>query len=107
MPRGTAPAFNEVIHSPTRLRICSLLRTAELEFGVLKEILAISDAALSKNLKVLSDAGYVEIRKDRSPDRHDRRQITWASLTKDGRKAVQAHLAALEEIICSGADGAH
>ena len=104
MPRGTAPAFNEVIHSPTRLRICSLLRTAELEFGVLKEILAISDAALSKNL---SDAGYVEIRKDRSPDRHDRRQITWASLTKDGRKAVQAHLAALEEIIRSGADGAH
>lgn len=104
MPRSIAPAFSEVIHSPTRLRICALLRPAELEFGVIKGIVGVSDATLSKNLKVLVDAGYIQIRKDRSPDRHDHRQITWVSLTKDGRHAVEAHLAALDEIIHSGSE---
>ena len=96
---STAPAFNEVIHSPVRLRICGVLRRgAELEFAVLRDTLGLSDANLSKNLRVLGDAGFVTVRKESSPDRSDARRLTWVTLTPDGRRAVEAHLAALAQI---------
>jgi DNA-binding transcriptional ArsR family regulator len=60
-----APAFHEVIHAPVRLRICGLLRPVdELEFAVLRDALELKDANLSKNLKVLAEAGLVRIRKE-------------------------------------------
>ncbi len=100
MAADITPAFNEVIHSPYRLRICALLQPmTELEFGVVKEVLGITDANLSKNLRVLSDAGYIQIRKETSPNRQDRRRLTWIKLTEDGRHAVAAHVAALEQIL--------
>ncbi|MFD6093905.1 transcriptional regulator [Oerskovia sp. NPDC060338] len=96
---STAPAFNELIHSPVRLRICGVLRRgAELEFAVLRDTLGLSDANLSKNLRVLGDAGFVTVRKESSPDRSDARRLTWVTLTPDGRRAVEAHLAALAQI---------
>jgi len=96
---STTPAFNEVVHSPVRLRICGVLRRgAELEFAVLRDTLGLSDANLSKNLRVLSDAGFVTVRKESSPDRRDARRLTWVTLTPDGRRAVEAHLAALAQI---------
>lgn len=99
MSAGTAPAFNEVIHSPARLRICGVLRRgAELEFALLRDTLGLTDANLSKNLRVLADAGYVTVRKESSPARTDARRLTWVTLTPDGRRAVEAHLAALAQI---------
>ncbi len=96
---SAAPAFNDVVHSPVRLRICGVLRRgAELEFAVLRDTLGLSDANLSKNLRVLSDAGFVTVRKESSPDRSDARRLTWVTLTPDGRRAVEAHLAALAQI---------
>ncbi|SFS08992.1 Helix-turn-helix domain-containing protein [Agrococcus baldri] len=103
MRAKAAPAFSEVIHSPVRLRICGLLRRGtELEFAVLRDTLGVADANLSKNLKVLSDAGLVEVRKERSPSRDDARRLTWVALTPSGASAVEGHLAALTQI----ADGA-
>ncbi|WP_251149915.1 transcriptional regulator [Cellulosimicrobium sp. Marseille-Q4280] len=99
MSAGTAPAFNEVIHSPVRLRICGVLRRgAELEFALLRDTLGLTDANLSKNLRVLADAGFVTVRKESSPARTDARRLTWVTLTPDGRRAVEAHLAALAQI---------
>jgi DNA-binding MarR family transcriptional regulator len=95
-----APAFNEIIHSPVRLRICGLLRNvAELEFAVIRDTLGQSDANLSKNMKVLSDAGIVTVRKERSSTRTDARRFTWVSLTTEGKVALEAHLAALARIV--------
>lgn len=95
----TAPAFNEFIHAPTRLRICGLLRrVAELEYAVIRDSLGINDAALSKNLKVLADAGLVSTRKESSPRRADARKLTWVAITPEGRRALEAHLAALVDI---------
>ena len=94
--------FNSVIHSPVRLRICALLRwVAELEFAVVRDTLELSDANLSKNLKVLSEHDLVTVRKERSAARADRRRLTWISLTSEGRSAVEGHLAALAEITAS------
>ena len=99
MSAATAPEFNEVIHSPVRLRVCGVLRRgAELEFAVVRDTLGLTDAHLSKNLRVLTDAGFVAVRKERSPDRADARRLTWVTLTPEGRRAVEAHLAALDEI---------
>ncbi|WP_193103718.1 transcriptional regulator [Brachybacterium sp. FME24] len=94
-----APAFHEVIHASVRLRICGLLRQVdELEFSVIREALDLRDANLSKNLKVLSDAGLVRVRKEASPQRTDARRLTWVALTRTGRPALEAHLAALRNI---------
>jgi DNA-binding MarR family transcriptional regulator len=92
-------AFNEVIHSPTRLRICSLLRrVSELEFSVIRDTLGLNDANLSKNLKVLADAGLVKQRKESSSLRADARRLTWVALTPAGKESLEAHLAALAQI---------
>lgn len=99
MSRKVVPAFNEVIHSPVRLRICGVLRrVAELEFSVVRDSLGISDANLSKNLKVLADASLVTVRKEPSLQRSDARRLTWVGLTSSGKLALEAHLAALLQI---------
>lgn len=95
----TAPEFNDVIHSPVRLRICGVLRHgSELEFSVLRDTLDLTDTNLSKNLRVLTDAGFATVRKESSPARADARRLTWVTLTPAGRRAVEAHLAALAQI---------
>lgn len=96
-------AFNEVIHSPVRLRICGLLRHVDqLEFAVARDTLEVTDAHLSKNLTVLSEAGIITSRKERSQQRSDSRKLTWIALTVDGRAALEGHLAALAEIAEGG-----
>ncbi|PJJ72992.1 winged helix DNA-binding protein [Diaminobutyricimonas aerilata] len=99
MTSPVAPAFNEVIHAPIRLRICALLRRVdELEFAVVRDALQVTDATLSKNTKVLGDAGLLTVRKERSPARADARRLTWLALTAEGRTALESHLAALGQI---------
>ncbi|WP_166997742.1 transcriptional regulator [Paramicrobacterium fandaimingii] len=108
MSTDSPGVFNEVVHSPTRLRICGLLRhVAELEFAVIRDTLEVNDANLSKNLSVLSDVGLVSVRKESSPARSDARRLTWVGLTVDGRKAVEGHLTALAQIAQSGPETNH
>lgn len=96
--------FNDVIHSPVRLRICGLLRHVdELEFSVARDTLEVTDAHLSKNLKVLAEAEIITLRKERSQERNDSRKRTWIALTADGRQALEGHLAALTDIAGGGA----
>lgn len=96
---ATEPDFNEVIHSPVRLRICGLLRrVSELEFSVVRDTLDLSDANLSKNLKVLAEAGLISLRKERSDARNDARRLTWIGLTPTGKSALEGHIAALTRI---------
>ncbi|MFE3448748.1 transcriptional regulator [Nonomuraea sp. NPDC059194] len=88
--------FDAVIHAPNRLRICALLEAAEqVEFGVVRERLGVSDSVLSKHVSVLMDAGYVE----QAKAVRDTRQRVWLSLTKPGRTAYRAHVAALRAIV--------
>ena len=89
-------AFDTVIHAPNRLQICALLETTkELEFRVIKEQLDVSDSVLSKHLKVLEDANYVQLIKKIEFTR----QRTWVSLTSKGRKSFKLHLTELKRII--------
>lgn len=96
--------FDELIHSPIRLRICGLLnRVDALSFAVLRDTLQIADAHLSKQLKILADAGYTTSTKTPSDQRPDGRRVAWLSLTPTGRSAFAHHVAALQEAV--GLDG--
>lgn len=87
--------FNHLIHAPNRLQICAFLMPLQMaEFQILKEELGVSDSVLSKHLKLLDEAGYITQKKSQI----DGRKCTWLSLTKQGRKAFQAHVDALREI---------
>lgn len=100
MASDPAPAFNEVIHAPVRLRICGLLETyGSMRFDMLRDTLGVSDATCSKHLKTLADHGYVRL--DKKADAKGGRgyKVTWASLTREGTAAFRAHVAALRQIV--------
>jgi DNA-binding MarR family transcriptional regulator len=89
------PRFDEIIHAPNRLRICSMLSAMnEVEFAALREALGVSDSVLSKQLRALEDAGYLSVRK--SP--LDGRTRTWATLTPEGKDAFNGHVAELRRL---------
>ncbi|MFF3445133.1 transcriptional regulator [Streptosporangium sp. NPDC002721] len=90
-----APVFDEIIHAPNRLQICAMLAAVDsAEFAVLRETLAVSDSVLSKHLKVLQTAGYVEMTKTSGKAARS----TWIALTPEGRRALAGHLAELHRL---------
>lgn len=89
-------ALDETIHSPHRLRICNLLHElGTTEFGFIRDALDVSPSVLSKHLKKLEDAGYVDVTKGVVSTR----PRTWAGLTPAGVVAYRAHLAYLQALI--------
>jgi DNA-binding MarR family transcriptional regulator len=90
-----AARLDPVIHPITRLSICGLLASGPdwIEFAALRDAAAISDSVLSKQSRILEDAGYVEVRKGAV----GRRPRTWFRLTPDGREAFRAHVAWLQQ----------
>lgn len=96
--------FDEVIHAPLRLRACALLAAADsVEFAIVRDHLGVADSVASKHLKVLADAGYVVLAK---PAGQKGRARTWVELTRDGRRAFDAHLAALRAMVEASAGAA-
>ena len=88
--------FDTLIHAANRLQICALLsNSAEIEFKVLREHLDVSDSVLSKQTRLLEEAGYLKHMKRADLGR----QRTWLALSSDGRKAYAAHVNALKEIV--------
>lgn len=92
----TGPHFDEVIHAPNRLQICTMLAAVEtMAFSTLRDALDVSDSVLSKHIKVLQAAGYLEVTKARGAS-YPR---TWIALTRDGRQAYAGHIAELRRIV--------
>ena len=85
-----------LIHPITRLSICGLLAAGAdwVEFAALRDAAGISDSVLSKQSRVLEEAGYVEVRKGAV----GRRPRTWFRLTAAGRQALEGHLAWLAQL---------
>ena len=89
------PVFDDVIHEPHRLRICALLvPSAGTDFATVRDEIGLSDSALSKHLKTLSEHGYTRL--DRSV--RDGRQVTTVVLTPAGREALCGHVAELQRM---------
>jgi DNA-binding MarR family transcriptional regulator len=86
------------IHPPARLQVMTMLTAvSQAEFVTLREALGVSDSVLSKHVSALAAEGYVTSRKGVL----DGRRTTWVSLTPAGKKALQAHVAALRALIAA------
>lgn len=94
----TAGRFDDLIHAPTRLTIVALLAGTEwAEFKFIRDSAGLSDSALSKQLTILEEAGYVDIRKAFV----GKRPRTSARLSRAGRQAFEEHVRALQQIVSS------
>ncbi|WP_298325511.1 transcriptional regulator [Haloactinopolyspora sp.] len=92
--------LDPVLESPIRLSIVAALAEVErADFATVRDTIAISDSALSKQLTHLEDVEYVVIDKERA----GRRTKTWLSLTETGDQALRSHLDALQRIVDSAA----
>ncbi len=94
-------SFDELIHAPIRLKICSFLSpTGSVEFPLIRDMLQVSDSVLSKHLKQLENAGYVKQRKGSA----NGRKRFWVYLTTIGRKAFNNHIRELQKLIDDSKD---
>ena len=101
MTRQQAPYASEgldrVIHERARLSVLTSLvsHPKGLAFVDLKELCALTDGNLSRHLKVLEEAGLVEI-----VEGHDgSRPQTLCRLTNSGRKRFLEYLTTLEQVV--------
>jgi len=89
------PLLDPLIHPVGRLQIFAVLSAVEqAEFSMVREAVGVSDSVLSKHVKALEDAGYVQVRKAASGGR----QRTWLAITAAGRKAFAGHVAELTRL---------
>lgn len=94
------PRLDPVVHAPKRLQLCAILASVEEgEYAALLDALGVSNSVLSKQLKVLEDAGYVKLKNTTI----DSRVRTRAWLTKAGRRAFAAHVAEFQRIVADAA----
>jgi DNA-binding MarR family transcriptional regulator len=88
--------INKAFDHRIRLGIMSILMVNEsADFSTLKELLGVTDGNLASHTKALELENYIAIEKKfigKKPN-------TSYRVTKDGRKAFQDHIAALEKLI--------
>jgi DNA-binding MarR family transcriptional regulator len=93
---STAARFDEIVHAPNRLQICAILSAvSSADFATVREILGVADSVVSKHVRVLHEAGYVDVHKAACASR----VRTSLSLTRAGRAAYDGHVAALQAIV--------
>ena len=94
--------LDRLIHERARLAILSSLAAGEagLTFNDLKDLCALTDGNLSRQLQVLKDAGFVEIEKGTSGSRPQ----TICRLTRMGRKKFLEYIAELEKVVSNAAE---
>ncbi|MFD7668371.1 winged helix-turn-helix domain-containing protein [Streptomyces sp. NPDC059788] len=96
-PPGSHPrhALAPLLNSPVRLSVVAALAPVErAEFAVVRDLVEVTDSALSKQVSTLEAAGWVAVTKGRA----GRRARTWLALTGEGRSVYGRHLAALRAI---------
>ena len=78
-----------------RFSVAALLAAAsKVEFSFVRDHVEVTDSILSKQVSTMEQAGYVKVQKGHV----GKRPRTWLSLTKEGRRTLQRHMAALREI---------
>ncbi len=89
--------LERVFHEKARLGILTSLVTNPkgLLFSDLKELCALTDGNLSRHLSVLEEQGLVSIKKTFE----GRKPRTIVDATRRGRKALNEHLRAMQELI--------
>ena len=95
MPREA----NDLIHQPLRLKIMAALNglaaRESMDFTRLRSVVEATNGNLGAHLSKLEDVGYITIEKDFI----DKKPRTRVALTREGRKALAAHVAYLRDIL--------
>jgi DNA-binding MarR family transcriptional regulator len=94
----THPALrlDDTVHQRVRLGILAVLGEARrADFAFLREALELTDGNLSRHLQVLEEAGLIKVEKGFE----GRRPRTWVEATRRGRRALEAEMAALRDLI--------
>jgi DNA-binding MarR family transcriptional regulator len=87
--------LDPVVLAPTRLTILAVLAATEwADFKFVRDTAELSDPTLSKQLTILAEAGLVQVRKGFV----GKRARTTMNLTAAGRRALENHVATLQEI---------
>ena len=96
--------LERVMHEKARLGMLTSLMTHPegLLFGDLKDLCALTDGNLNRHMKVLQDAGLVEVWKG---TRQNRPQ-TLCRMTSEGRKRFLEYIETLEKVIADAAEAA-
>ncbi|MFJ4044315.1 transcriptional regulator [Microbacterium sp. NPDC089987] len=82
--------------TPVRLSLLAALPEGiELDFAALRDLLEADDSAVSKGITHLQDRGYLDITKGYAGVR----PRTWVASTRNGRRALARHMAALRAIV--------
>jgi len=88
-----------IIHQPIRLKIMAALKVLpegdRIEFVRLKSLIGATEGNLGAHIATLEEAGYAEVLKDFN----GKRPRTRVSLTRQGRRAFEAYVAYLKDII--------
>lgn len=94
--RTIIDGLHKAFESRVRLGIMSALAVNEtLDFSALKEYLDVTDGNLASHMKALEKENFVGMKKSFV----DRKPNTKYFMTKEGKKAFEEHLNALEDII--------
>lgn len=100
VPPGAGPAhptsgLDDTVHQRHRLGILTITAETRAEFSYLKDALGLTAGNLSRHLAVLEEAGLIKLDKGYA----GRRPRTWVRITRKGRTALAAELAALTELV--------
>jgi DNA-binding MarR family transcriptional regulator len=91
--------LNEIIHQPIRLKIMATLRAmpkgTQIEFTRLNSIIGTTEGNLGAHITTLEKQGYLTVKKDF----FGKRPRTRISVTSAGRRAFEAHVAYLRDVI--------
>lgn len=88
--------IDDVVHQRARLGILATLASVErVEFSHLRDTLNLTDGNLSRHIQVLDEVGFVKVTKTFA----GKKPLTTLSITKTGRAAFEAEVAALREIV--------
>jgi DNA-binding MarR family transcriptional regulator len=88
--------IDETFHAPARLGIMTLLlQEGASNFPTLKKTLGLTDGNLGAHIRVLEQAGYIEVEKRFE----GRKPQTVCRVTPGGRRAFARYLDALERVI--------
>ena len=89
-------ALDPHLTAPKRLAALAILdAVARAEFSYLRDQLGLSDSDLSKQLKVLTDAGYATSKRTGK----GKTRASWFQVTPAGTAALSAHRSALQSIL--------
>jgi DNA-binding MarR family transcriptional regulator len=87
--------LDDLLAHPVRFSIVALLAAAsKVEFSFVRDHVEVTDSMLSKQMSALEQAGYIKVDKGFV----GKRARTWLSLSREGRRTFERHLAALGEI---------